>query len=820
MDDLRQDLRLGLRRLRKAPGFTAVAIATLALGIGANTAVFSVVNQGLTGWSAAYDRPDELVMVWQSKGGDQWPATPFDFRDWKALNPGFAGLSAYYYAGVSLSGPREAERASAARVSADLFDTLGVKPLLGRPFRADEEAWGAHRVVLLAHGFWRRALGADAGVVGREIRIDGEPHTVVGVMPPGAWFTATPVDLWLPLAFAPDDPRNHRNSHFLTTIARLAPGVTLDQARTRMSDVAKRLEEHVENRGVGATVVSMRDEVLGDVRPVLLVLMGAVMLVLLVACANVANLLLARAAERRREMAVRLTLGAGRGKLVRQLLTESVLLAAAAGAAGLLLAVWGAELAAVLVPRGVPRLAETGVHLDGRALAFTLLVSVLTGIVFGLVPAWQASSGRLTDGLAEGGRGGPGLRTARARSAFVVAELGLAVLLLCGAGLLIRSFLLLQRVETGVRGGNLLTVRVPLPWSKSVDDRYVHTFFPQLLERVEALPGVELAGVSSHRPLGGGGMSRHFAVEGRPVPTSRADVPTISARQESARSLQALGVSLRRGRLFDEGDRAGQPRVAIVNEELVRRFFPNEDPIGQRVQLEMPESLSDPHSLPPGGRWPRWTIVGVIGNVRYFGLGGAPEPIAYVPYLQRNTAMPWAPGYLVVRTAGDPTSLLPAIRRQVAAVDPDQAAGEALTWEELRRQSVGGTRFNAAVMGAFAGVALGLAMLGVYGVLSYAVKQRRREIGVRMALGARGRDVARLVVGQGLRLAGIGVMLGLCAAVGLGGTLASLLFGVEPRDPATLAAVTLVLALTAAAACYLPARAASRLDPVSALRAE
>jgi putative ABC transport system permease protein len=820
MDNLVQDVRLAWRHLRRAPAFTAVAVATLALGIGANTAVFSVVNQGLAGWAAAYQRPDDLVMVWKLKDGEQWLTTPHDFRDWKAMSTAFQGLSGYFYAGVSVSGPREADRAAAALVSADLFGVLGVKPHLGRAFRAEEEAWGSHRVVLLAHGYWRRALGGEAAVVGREIRINGEPHRVVGVMPPGAWFTASPVDLWLPLAFAPDDPRNHRNSHFVTAVARLAPGVSLDQARVNMREVARRLEEYPENRGVGATVTSMREEVLGEVRPVLLLLMGAVALVLLVACANVANLLLARAAGRRREVAVRLALGAGRRRLVRQLLAESLLLAVAAGALGLLLATWGAELAAGLVPRGVPRLPEIGVHVDGRALGFTLAVSLLTGVVFGLVPAWQSSSANLTDSLGEGGRGGQGRSAARARSAFVVCQLGLAVLLLAGAGLLIRSFVLLQRVDAGVRGGNLLTVRVPLPWAKSVDDRYVHTFFPQVLERVRALPGVETAGVSSHRPLGGGGMSRHFSVEGRPIPASRSEVPRVSARQESAGSLQALGVTLLRGRLFDERDGTGQPRVAVVSQEIVRRFFPNEDPIGQRVLFEAPEALSDPRGLPPGGRWPRWTIVGVIADVRYQGLGDTPEAVVYVPYLQRNTAMPWAPGYLIVRAMGDPSSLVPAIRRLVAQVDPDQAAGEAMTWEELRRQSLGGTRFNAAVMGAFAAVALALAVLGVYGIVSYSVRQRRREIGVRMALGARGRDVARLVLGQGLRLAACGAVMGLAGAVALGRALTGLLYGVQPADPPTLATVAGLLAATAVAACYLPARAASRVDPASALRDE
>jgi putative ABC transport system permease protein len=820
MDDLFRDVRLALRRLLKAPGFTSVATATLAMGIGANTAVFSVVNQGLAGWSAAYERPDELVMVWQAKDGEQWLTTPFDFRDWKEQATSFARLSAYFYGTVSIAGPAETERAAAAQVSVDLFDTLGVRPLIGRGFAAGEDLWGSHRVVVLAHGFWRRALGGDAAVVGREIRVNGDPHRVVGVMPPGAWFSASPVDLWQPLAFAPGDPRNHRNSHFVSTVARLAPGTSLEQARAEMQAIARRLERHPENRGVGATVTSLRDEVLGDVRPVLLLLMSAVALVLMVACANVANLLLARAASARREIAVRLALGAGRRRVVRQFLTESLLLAVAAGSAGVLLAAWATDAAALLVPEALPRLHETGVRIDGRALAFTIGVSLACGVVFGLVPAWQASSANLTDSLAEGGRGGgQGRRAARARQVFVISEMGLAVLLLAGAGLLVRSFMLLQQVDAGVREANVLTVRIGLPWSRSIDDAYVHSFFPRLIQRVEALPGVEMAGVSSHRPLGGGGMGRHIAVEGRPPAVSLAEVARVSARQESARSLQALGVTVLRGRLFGERDDQRAARVAIINQELARRMFPGQDPIGQRVVLEAPEHLVDPQALPPGG-WARWTIVGVVENVRYGSLAEAPEAVVYVPYLQRTPAMPWSPGYLLVRTKGDPAALVPAIRREVAAVDPDQAAGDAMSWDDLRAASLGGARFNAAVMTAFGATALLLALLGVFGIMSYSVKLRRREIGVRLALGARGRDVVRLVVGQGLRLALFGLALGLTGALALGRVLSGLLFGVRPTDPVTLLAVAALLAAAAIAASYLPARLASRLSPAAVLREE
>ena len=820
MDTVLEDARLALRRLLKAPGFTSLVVVTLGLGIGANTAAFGVVGGAFFGWSRTYERASELVMVWQRKGDDRWSPTPADFRDWQARSSAFAGLAAYHYRTVNVSGGGEAQRASAAYVSPPMFGLLGVKPLLGRGFQPGEDEWGRHRVVVLSEGRWRRAFGADRSVIGRELRVDGEPRRVIGVMPAGTWFSATPVELWLPMAFAPGDPTNDRNSHYLVVVGRLRRGTTLEHARTDMDTLARQLErEYPQNDGLGTAVIPLRDAVLGDVRPALLLLMAAVGLVLLAACANVANLLLARAAGRRREFAVRLALGAGRRRLVRQLLTESLLLSLAGGALGLLLASWGGDLAAALVPR-LPRLAETGIALDGPVLLFAVSISVLTGVLFGLAPALHASSGNLAETLAEGGRGGSGGRRAgRARSALVVSELALAALLLAGAGLLIRSFIRLQSVDPGVRNGSLLTVSLSLPESKSLDDPYLRYFFEQVIERVEALPGVEAAGVSSHRPLGGGGMSRHFAIEGAPPPRTLADVPTVSARQESARSLRALGVPLVKGRLFGEQDDERSPRVAVVNQTLARRFFPGEDPIGRQILLEAPEAVLAPGQLPPGGRWARWTVVGIVGDVRYSGLAEPPEAVAYVPYRQRTKQMPWAPSYLIVRSSrGDVSTLVPSIRREVAAVDADEAVGGVLSLDELMRAALGPARVNAAVMGVFAGAALLLAVLGVYGVLSYSVKQRRREIGIRMALGARGADVVRLVVGQGLRLVAVGVTLGVAAALALGRGMAGLLFGVQPADPATLAAVACVLGVTAVGASYLPARRASRVDPVAVLR--
>ncbi len=814
-----EDVRLAGRRLLKAPGFTAVVVATLALGIGANTTAFGIVNAALFGWSRAFARADDLVMVWQRKGDALWAPTPADFRDWQARNRVFDGLSAYHYGTINLTRGAEAERVAAAYVSASIFEVLGVTPRLGRAFLPGEDEWGRHHVIVLSDGLWRRAFGADPGVIGREVRIDGEPRRIVGVMPAGAWFTARTVEMWLPLAFSPNDPTNDRNSHFLVAVGRLRAGTTLAQARSAMDAIAGQLaQEFPQNLGLGARVAPMRESVLGDVRPALLLLSGAVGLVLLAACANLANLILTRAAGRTREFAVRVALGAGRGQLARQLLAESILLSLAGGGLGLVLASGGADLAAALVP-GLPRVAETGIAVDGRLVAFAVVVSALTGIAFGLTPALHASSANLVESLADGGRGASGgRRLGRARGALVVSELALAALLLAGAGLMIRSFVLLQRVDPGVRPGHLLTLSLALPESKSLDDAYLRSFFEQVIERVEALPGVEAAGVSSHRPLGGGGMSRHFGIDGAPPPRSLADVPNVSARQESARSLRALGVPLVKGRLFDERDDENAPRVAVVNQTLASRFFPGEDPLGRRILLEAPEAVLAPDQLPPGGRWVRWTIVGVVADVRYNGLAASPEAVAYVPYRQRNKQMPWAPSYLIVRSRTEPSGLVPAIRRQVAEVDPDQAVGAAMSLDDLMAAACGPARVNAGVMGVFAAAALLLAVLGVYGVIAYSVKQRRREIGIRMALGARRADVVRLVVGQGLRLTALGLTLGTAAGLALARGVAGLLFGVEPADPATLASVVVVLGATALAASYVPARRAARLDPAAVLR--
>lgn len=821
MDGLLQDVRFALRGLRKSPGFAAVAILTLALGIGPNAALFSVVNAALRGWSDALEDPERLLMVWKGRGEEQWPTTPADFHDWREQNTVFTDLAAFHYQSVSLTAGDLPDRALAAAVSPRIFSIVGVRPLYGRGFDDGQEQWGRHRVALLSHGLWKRTFGADPSVVGRSVRVNGEQFEILGVMPPGAWFDNSPADLWIPLAFSPTDPRNHRNSHFLQTVGRLRPGASKDQASAEMVGIASRLaRQYPENTGTTASVTTLRESTLGDIQPRILLLLGAVGLVLLIGCANVANLLLARGVSRTRELAVRRALGAPGRRILRQMLTESVVLAGVGGALGLVAAQWCLSAAAVFLPNGTPRIHEVGLSLDGRVLAFTLVLSILTGVLFGCLPALQALRVDLMESLKEGGRsGGSGLKAGRARGLLVVSETALAVLLLVGTGLLLRSFLLLQKVEPGVRPDHLLTANVSLPWAKSTDREYVPVFFEELVRRVESIPGVVGAGVSSHRPLGGGGMSRPFSIEGRPV-ASRNDVAVVSARQESANSLQALGVPLRRGRFFAATDDTSAESVAIVNETLARRQFPDQDAIGQHVLLETPEYLSTPDELPPGGRHTRWRIVGVVGDVRYQGLNQPPEACVYVPYLQRNRYMPWAPQYLVVQTAGEPMAVAGALRAQLAAVDKDLGLASVLTIEDLTRRSLGDTRNTFGLLAAFGGLALLLAVIGLYGVISYSVSQRSREMGIRSALGAQPGDIVRMVLGWGMRLVAVGIVGGAALSVGARTLMASVLYGVAPGDPIALGAAVVAMGMAAALASLLPARRAAHVLPLTALRDE
>jgi putative ABC transport system permease protein len=822
MNTLWNDLKYALRLFMKRPGFTAMALLTLTLGIGGNTAIFSIINAALMKWGDAFHDPDRLVMVWKLRSDTGlWSATPADFRDWRDQNRVFEKIGAYFYGNFNFTGQGEPERILGGCITSNLFPLLGVQPVMGRTFLTEEEKWDRHRVVLLSHGLWKRRFGSNPNIVGQTLQLNGEPFTVVGVMPPGAWFANTRAEMWVPFAFAPTDQTNDRRSHFVFVVARLASDVTLEQALRQMKMIARQIELHYpENSGFSADVTPLRGAILGNVQPMLLVLLGAVGFVLLIACANIANLLLAKAAHRKREIAIRLSLGATRGQLIRQLLCESILLAVIGGVLGLGFAVWGVELILKLIPISIPRIHEIAVGLDGRVLAFTGGLSILTGILFGLIPALQSSKSNLTDSLKEGSRG-TGIQGKNIRNVLVVSEVALALILSVGSGLMIRSFLRLMQVDIGVKPDHVLTMQVEMPPAKADDPVQVTSFFEPVLSRVQSIPGVVSAGITSHLPLSGGGQTKYFTVEGHPVPATLNDVPTVSLRQESTGSFAAMGMQILQGRSLSERDTAESPRVAVINEAIAKRFFPKESPIGKQISLEWPEHLAPPDALPENGRFPRWTIVGVVRNVHYGNLNQPVEQAVYISYLQRDgQRMAWAPTYLVVRSKGDPLSLARVVRDQVWAVDRNQPVSNILSMEQLIQTSFRQSSFTMVLLSSFAAVAMLLAALGIYGVMSFLVAQRTNEIGVRMALGARQRDVLQLVLKEGMLLVAAGISIGLVASFALSHLISSLLFGVGSTDTGTFVIIPQLIIVIAFLACYVPARVASKVDPIVALRYE
>lgn len=827
-EDMFQDLRYGARMLLKNPFFTATAVATLALGIGANTAIFSVVYTVLFR-PLPFENQEQLVMVWEtflSRGNVRGTPSPPDFREWRGRAKSFRQMAAFYDTNFNLSGAGEPERLPGAVVSAELFPMLGVKAALGRTFLQAEEEFGAHRVVVLSQALWQRRFGADARLVGKSITLNDQPYTVVGVAPPDFKFAdfagaGAEAELWVPMAFAPGDPYNTRGNHFLSVLARLKPGLTVAQAQAEMDVLTGQLaQEHQENAGLGARVVPLRDEMVGDYRTALLMLMGAVGFVLLIACANVANLLLSRASARRREFAIRSALGASRLRVVRQLLTESLLLGATGGALGLLLAWWGVKLLLTLGPADLPRAAEIGV--DGRALVFTLVLSVATGVVFGLLPALHTFNFDLSGALKEGGRAATtGRRLGVLRRALVVTEIAMSLVLLVGAGLMAGSFWHLLRVDPGFNPEKLLTVQITLPESRypQSSPHQSQAFFRQLIERLSGLPGVRSAGATTSLPLASGGWGKMLSIEGRPAPASMESVPVVQYRQVTPSYFTTLGMQLLKGRFITEQDAGESPPVALINEEMARRFFPGEDPLGKRMWMGPPENLLPPGALPPGYSFPLLTIVGVVKDVKHLGLSKQPGPEVYIPHPQglQETSRSM---FVAVRTEADPLSFAAAVRREVAAIDKDQPVADVRTMEQRLAESLSSARFNMLLLGIFAGVALLLAAVGLYGVIAYAVEQRTHEIGVRMALGAQRRDVLVLIVGQGMRMAFGGVGIGLVASLGLTRLMSSLLYGVEATNPQTFATVALLLVAVALLACYMPARRATKIDPMNALRFE
>jgi putative ABC transport system permease protein len=823
MRTLWQDLRYGARTLWKNPGTTFVIVMALALGVGANTAIFSVVNAVLLR-PLPFESPEQLMVIWETNPArvlQQGTPSPPDFREWRSRTQTFEQMAAFYQEDYNLSGTGEPERLTGAVVSANFFSTLKLNMNAGRAFLPTEEQFGAHRVAVLSHGLWQRRFGANPQLVGQTINLNNQPHTVVGIAPPDFQLAGVRAELWTPMAFAPGDRYNTRGNHFLNVIARLKPDVTITQAQADMDVITRQLaEEHEMNVGLGAKVVAMHEETVGSYRPALLVLLGAVGFVLLIACANVANLLLARAAVRQKEFALRATLGASRLRTIRQLLTESLLLSVLGGSLGLLLAMWGVDLLVALSPAELPRLAEIGV--DARVLAFTLSLSVLTGLVFGLAPALQASHLDLNEALKEGGRSVTGSRrTRRLRGALVVTEIALSLVLLIGAGLLINSFRNLTQVNPGFKPDHLLTMQIALPETKYplTEPHRAQAFYRQLLERMATLPGVQSVGATSSLPLAAGGWGKLLSVEGRPAPPSLETIPLVQYRQVTASYFDTLGVSSVKGRLFTEQDDRNSPPVALINEEMARRFFPDEDPVGKRLWMGPPESLLPAGVLPDGYSFPRLTIAGVVNDVRSQGLNQQAGPEVYIPYSQ-GAEETQRSMFLAVRTTLEPLSLVAAVRNEVMAIDKDQPIADIQTMEQRLAASLAGPRFNMLLLGIFAAVALALAAVGLYGVMAYGVTQRTHEFGIRMALGARRADVLKLVVRQGMGMALIGVVLGLAASFALTRVMTSLLFGVSATDPLVFTAIALLLAAVAFIASYIPARRALKVDPMVALRYE
>ena len=802
------DLRYAFRQLRNNPGFTAVAVLTLGLGIGSSTAVFSVVKAVLLE-PLPFSEPDRLVRVYEARppGRNTFAVSVANLLSWQEENRSFDGMAAFRSYPFTLLGFDQPERLAGAKVSGNFLSLLGVQPVMGRGFLPGDDETQNPPVVLVSHGLWQRRFASAMDIVGKTISLDGETHTVVGVLPPDFQFPAeagelpqSQVELLAPVRFSPEQ-RVNRSNRYNRVVARLRAGVTLEQARSDMEGVAKRLEESFpnSNRNWKVQVFSLDERILGTTRRAVLILFGAVGLVLLIACANIANLLLARSVARRREFAIRMALGSRKGQIIRQLLMENFLLALVAGGLGLLFASWGVELLLTLVPQGIPRLSE--VSLDRGVLAFTFGLSVLTSLLSGLPPALSAVNLRFNEVLKAGGRSALGLGRTRLQHVFICGETALSVLLLVGAGLLIGSFVRLVQVNPGFRTEKVLTAGLVLLSKKYESAERRAQFFQEVLQRVEKLTGVRAAGGSTFPPFVWGDLVFSFRIEGRPAPEP-GQRPRANFYSTSSGYFQTLGIPLVNGRLFDERDDRRSPSVVIVNETLVRRHFPNENPIGQRILGSWTEGSSQ--------------IVGVVGDTKHYALDSATTEQVYVPF-QQATADSMT---LVLRSDVDPTSLAAAVRKEVLAVDPDQPVSDLKTLEQAVSSSVARQRFAAALLGVFASLALVLAAAGIYAVTAYSVGQRTQEMGLRMALGANSKDILRLVLKRGLALTAVGLATGLLGAVALTRLLTALLYETSPLDVGTFLGTSVIIVGVSLVACYVPARRATKVDPMVALRCE
>jgi putative ABC transport system permease protein len=807
MDSVFKDLKFAFRSLLKRPGFAAVAVITLALGIGGSTAIFTVVDAALLR-GLPYKSPDRLVHLWEKTPQGAFSKREFSYPDYQDYqqNNVFEGLAAYTGGRVVLRGDGESESVFGPRVNATFFNVLGVDPILGRTFQAGEDQQGGPRVVVLSYGLWQRRFGGDSGVVGKSLTINDESYTVIGVLPASFQFALRAGDVFLP--YQPTQNQlTRRFMHGTNLIGRLKPGISESQAQSELSVIASRIEkEHNQSHaGTSLRIVPLQEEIIGSVRPILLVLFAAVGFVLLIACANVASLLLTRSLARQKEVAIRSALGASRWRVMRQLLTESMLLSLIGGAAGLMIAYWGVPALVAALPQNqliaMPFLRTLG--LDSSILAFSFGLSLLTGLVFGLAPALQSSRLDLNEVLKEGGRNMAAGASQRLRSAMVVTEIALAVVLLVGAGLMMKSLLRLLQTNVGFKTENLLTMAMILPPSKYTDNNPLINFNDQIQERVRSLPGVSNAGTVDILPLNGGNTTR-FYIDGDPKPEPGKEIEA-NMRFVSDTYFQTLGVPLLAGRMFDQRDTPDKPNVVLIGKTVADKLFAGRDPVGKKIRYNSIE-------LPP------IEIVGVVGDVKITGLDEAVKPVLYYPF--RQNPAPFA--NIVVRTDGDPVALTAAVRNEIRSLEPDVAILNVNTMDQMIAQTPASfmRRFPALLISIFAIVALLLASLGIYGVVSYSVSQQTHYIGVRMALGASPADILRMVLKQGLVLALLGVVIGVVAALGLMRLLRTLLFEVSTNDVTTFVVVAGGLFVIALLACYLPARRATKVDPLVALRYE
>lgn len=834
-----KDLRFALRMMRRSPGFSAVVLATLAIGIGANTVMFSVVNTLLIR-PLPYGDPERLMFVQTVEADTRQPSatSPPDFYTYRERNRTLEYLDSFYTRSMNLTGGREPERIPTLVVSSGFLAALGIQPALGRGFARRDEEWGSHRVAILSDGLWQRRFGADPEILGQRITLNGEPYVVVGVLPPAFSFLALDSQLYVPMAWEVGDNQNSHSNYFLSTIGRLAPGVTREQAASdlnRLSDAI--IAEQSVNQGTAIAVTPLQDVLVQDVRRAVLVLLAAVAFVLLISCANLANLLLARASVRQREIAVRLAIGATRGRLLRQFLMESLVLSLTGGAIGLGLAYLSTDALNLVSQRLLPR--AEAIRVDPAVLTFTFAVAVATGILLGLTPASHTRSSEMAQGLKEGTRSSSdagGRR--RVRTALVVAQVALSLVLLIGAGLMVKSMYRLLHVDAGFQTAGVLTMQINLPALKYVDQQlerqlspkaYTRAirFFDDVIDRVRSVPGARAAGVINGLPLMGEVWGKRVTFFDRPLPKDVEGLSPIQYRVVSGDYFRALAIRILSGRAFTDRDTQEAPKVVIVNREMVRRYYGDRDPVGKLLSVNPPIALlpgsvieeATRAGIPLDGYEPaKFTVVGVADDVLYGGLSRSPLPLVYAPYAQGSEGS--TNMFLVIRTDGDPLALVGAIREQIAQVDREQPIAGIQTMDARVAASVAQQRMQMNLLGAFAAMAILLAAIGIYGVMSYAVTQRAHEIGIRFALGAARRDVMALVLRQGLTMVSIGVALGLAGALLTTRVLRALLFGVSSTDPSVFAAIVVVVVVTAWVAAYLPARRAAGLDPVATLRGE